>query len=221
MFETQRGYDVIASVFERWHWFLYWRRNETPFVQEWLSQQPAGVGLDVGAGTGPYRDLVARLRSVHVMLDLSREMLRVHSDGRRLRVQGDVRRSPFADRTFDWVLCTRVLSHVRDPVIAFDEILRVMKPGARCLVTDVHEDHPYQLMAVSKDGRLVEIETYRHSTAEIESAARRAGFLVLSTRGVRASELEWRPPIQGFERLHRNRGAVLYLCQVCRPPVVA
>lgn len=41
----------------------------------------------------------------------------------------DLRRSPFADETFDWVFCSHVLEHIRELDVCVNEILRILKPG--------------------------------------------------------------------------------------------
>lgn len=46
------------------------------------------------------------------------------------KVKMDVHQIPFADNTFDVVLCNHVLEHVRDDIQAMKEFYRVMKPGA-------------------------------------------------------------------------------------------
>lgn len=45
------------------------------------------------------------------------------------KVKMDIHRMPFADRTFEAVLCNHVLEHVTDDIQALKEIARVLKPG--------------------------------------------------------------------------------------------
>lgn len=47
---------------------------------------------------------------------------------------GDLRRLPFADQTFDVVLCSHVLEHVRDDSAAMREVARVLRPSGRAFV---------------------------------------------------------------------------------------
>jgi SAM-dependent methyltransferase len=49
------------------------------------------------------------------------------------------------DASFDLVLCTQVLEHVRDPAKALQEIARVLRPGGHAFVTThgVWPFHPY------------------------------------------------------------------------------
>ena len=45
------------------------------------------------------------------------------------KVKMDIHEIPFAENTFDAVLCNHVLEHVRDDIKAMSEIHRVLKPG--------------------------------------------------------------------------------------------
>jgi SAM-dependent methyltransferase len=45
------------------------------------------------------------------------------------KVKMDIHAIPFADHTFDVVLCNHVLEHVQDDIKAMGEICRVLKPG--------------------------------------------------------------------------------------------
>lgn len=45
------------------------------------------------------------------------------------KVKMDIHHIPFAEKTFDTVLCNHVLEHVEDDIKAMQEIARVLKPG--------------------------------------------------------------------------------------------
>jgi SAM-dependent methyltransferase len=44
-------------------------------------------------------------------------------------VRGDLTRAPFADASFDFVLCCHVLEHIRDEGGALRELRRMLRPG--------------------------------------------------------------------------------------------
>jgi SAM-dependent methyltransferase len=46
----------------------------------------------------------------------------------------DLQAMPFADGTFDWVICNHVLEHIPDDRRAMREIRRVLKPGGTALL---------------------------------------------------------------------------------------
>ena len=51
------------------------------------------------------------------------------------QVQGDGTRLPFPDETFDKVIASEVLEHVPDDLAAFDELMRILRPGGTIAVT--------------------------------------------------------------------------------------
>ena len=93
--------------------------------------------LDVGCGTG---EMAARLMELGYEvwgLDLSEAMIR-HARGRcrsdRFRV-GDIEHIPFADETFDAVVCLGVIEYLPTDEAALAEIWRVLKPGGSAVVS--------------------------------------------------------------------------------------
>lgn len=103
------------------------------------ANQLSGRLLDVGCGTKPYRELFAT--GDYVGLDIDSERTRelnvadVYYNGLTF---------PFADHTFDSVLCSQVLEHVFNPEALLSEIHRVLVPGGKLLLTapfvwDEHE----------------------------------------------------------------------------------
>jgi SAM-dependent methyltransferase len=58
-------------------------------------------------------------------------------DGSLLRsqVQGDGTRLPYPDETFDKIIASEVLEHVPDDQAAYDEFMRILKPGGTIAVT--------------------------------------------------------------------------------------
>jgi len=114
-----------------------------------------GRALDIGTGPGQIVfKLAQRLPRWHVTgIDRSPRMIaeafaerdrlaRSAADGgnARARVEfllADGCRAPFADATFDLVLCNSVLHHLEDPARLLREIGRVAKPNGAVLVRDL------------------------------------------------------------------------------------
>ncbi len=110
-----------------------------------------GELLDVGCGTKPY----AKLFDVKSYCGLE-------IDSQRTRVLGvadryyDGQKFPFADNSFDSVLCNQVLEHVFNPREFLNEIHRVLRPGGKLLLTvpfvwDEHEQ-PFDFARYSSYG---------------------------------------------------------------------
>ncbi|MDA8202718.1 MAG: methyltransferase domain-containing protein [Chloroflexi bacterium] len=89
--------------------------------------------IEVGAGYGRLADEYRGFREI-VLFDASA----VHVDAAReefrndpqVRVEhGDAYALPFADGTFDAVVCVRVVHHLEHPEAVFAEFARVLRPG--------------------------------------------------------------------------------------------
>ena len=107
----------------------------------------AGRVLDVGTGPGRIAIRIAKLnpRLSIDAIDLSKNMLALaEQNAREQRVgdrihfsRGDAKRIPFADETFDLVVCHNMLHQLSDPLSTVKEIVRVTKPQGAILIRDV------------------------------------------------------------------------------------
>jgi SAM-dependent methyltransferase len=106
--------------------------------------------LDLGCGFGRHAYEAARRGADVVALDAGRDevdgvaatfaamaLAGELEDGlaRVGTVQGDGLRLPFADATFDRVICSEVLEHLHDDRAAMRELARVLRPGGTMAVT--------------------------------------------------------------------------------------
>lgn len=85
--------------------------------------------LDLGCGDMPYAALFQERVSRYIGTDL-RPNPAIPPD-----VVSDSLRLPFKAQSFDTVLCTQVLEHVRDPFLTMGEISRVLRPGGHVILT--------------------------------------------------------------------------------------
>ena len=92
-----------------------------------------GKILDLGCGNQPYRRYLTGVGQ-YVGLDYppTRECL---ESSVKPEVHGDARTLPFADHSFDGVLCFQVLEHVDRPETVLKEMGRVLKPGGVGLIS--------------------------------------------------------------------------------------
>lgn len=98
--------------------------------------------LDLGCGPGWYSAQYGQGGAKVTGVDLTPKAVEVASAYARFRGlsnvtirQGDAQALPFADDTFDLVVSSGVLHHVPDPVQAFREVRRVLKPGGEAKIT--------------------------------------------------------------------------------------
>lgn len=104
--------------------------------------------LDVGCAWGYLLKKASRQASLALGIDLDEDSLRAARDGsggprRRDRpcielAVADGQRLPFADASFDRIICTETLEHVADPQQALRELSRVLRPGGRLAISVPH-----------------------------------------------------------------------------------
>ncbi|MFE9576363.1 class I SAM-dependent methyltransferase [Nocardia sp. NPDC006044] len=118
------------------------RRLDVELLAQMIRPLTFECALDVATGTAAAAAVVADVgvRAKVVGVDSSVQMLeqaraRDGVNGVRL-VVAMVEELPFADRTFDLVLCTRALHHVRRPDLVVAEMARVVRPGGHVIIAD-------------------------------------------------------------------------------------
>jgi len=128
---NRRFYDAVAERYEeldgrRSAKLAAWLRDR---LAELRRRAPGGRLLDLGAGRGLVARCAEGLFDVRVGLDVSARVLAAGRAAYDLAVVGDAGRLPFADASFDAVVCFAVLHHL----YAFDglaaEMARVLAPG--------------------------------------------------------------------------------------------
>lgn len=83
-----------------------------------------GTVLDLGAGLRPFASLIP-----------GRVIALDHRPRPELDLIGDAHALPFGDNTLDAIVCTEVFEHLIDPPLAACELIRVLKPGGRLVLT--------------------------------------------------------------------------------------
>lgn len=148
--------------------------------------------LDVGCGTGR---LVAALRREHppariVGCDFSRGMLgraAARSPGGAW-VQAEAARLPFADESFDALVCTEAFHWFPDPDAALAEFRRVLRPGGVVLVALVTVPFGVVGDLVRVGSELVGAPFHWPTAEALARRFERAGLVVVEQRRI------WRLP---------------------------
>lgn len=198
--------DTFASrygVYSADHYkdcFVYSRHRLQPWLDRDLAQPSPGCRLlDVGCGTGHHL-ADYRQRGFEVAgVDGSAEML---EHARQLNPEtelhlADVDALPFADRTFDRVLCVEVLRYLPDASRCIQEMARVLKPGGICLFTAMPllNLNGYwlvnRLAGLVRLGSLVRLRQFFTTSWQIRRQCLKAGFLSPAVHGVYTGPINW------------------------------
>jgi SAM-dependent methyltransferase len=91
-----------------------------------------GKVLDVGAGQAPWRELLAQADYVGLDVESAGEFGMQRTPG---IVYYDGGKMPFADGSFDHVMCSEVLEHVPRAEAFVAELARVLRPGGTVVLT--------------------------------------------------------------------------------------
>ena len=146
--------------------FYFARQGLLAGLKEFFPQLRGEV-LDVGCGSKPYRAMIPATRYVGLEYDTPRARASFAADA-----YYDGRTFPFADGSFDAVLCSQVFEHVFTPEEFLREIHRVLRPGGVLVLTvpfvwDEHEQ-PHDFA--------------RYSSFGLKALLERAGFVVEAQR---------------------------------------
>ena len=145
---TPTHFDAIAGEYDESlpaHVVEHYLAKRTAYV---LRHCPRGSGLDVGCGTGALAVRLAAAGYAMTGVDPSAGMLAVLR-ARAPEVHAQVASGtalPFADGTFDLVLCVAVMHHIAERAAVratLAEMVRVVRPGGSVLVWDHNPRNPY------------------------------------------------------------------------------
>jgi ubiquinone/menaquinone biosynthesis C-methylase UbiE len=180
----------VETAYEGWAPFYDEVENPTrdldaAVVRRMLADAPGDAALELGCGTGKNTGFLAERFGAVVAVDVSAAMLeRAGAKLRRANVQlvrHDIRKPwPCADGRFDLVACNLVLEHIDDLRPVYREAARVLRPGGRFFLCEIH---PYRQLQgaqarLSRPGcaETVPIRAYPHSTADYLNAGIAAGL---------------------------------------------
>jgi Methylase involved in ubiquinone/menaquinone biosynthesis len=102
------------------------------------------LAADIGAGTGFITEGLLRKGLKVIAVDQSDEM--IHQMKQKFKDfeevdyrQGEAENLPIEDNKVDYVMANMYLHHVNEPLLAINEMVRILKPGGKLVITDLDE----------------------------------------------------------------------------------
>ncbi|MDO8555707.1 MAG: class I SAM-dependent methyltransferase [Nanoarchaeota archaeon] len=164
-------YQAMYEVEDTHAWFRAKREMLLLLLKKF--SRPGAKILDVGCGTGVIASALAKNNAV-VGLDISAQALAFarKRDASISWIKGDAQAVKFKPNSFDVVLASDVVEHVKDDVKALENMHRVLKPGGKVIITV-----PALEMLWGRDDDLVHHQR-RYTRSSLKRVLRRAGFKV-------------------------------------------
>jgi ubiquinone/menaquinone biosynthesis C-methylase UbiE len=119
--------------------------------------QPGMLAADIGAGSGFVTEGLLRKGLRVIAVDQSEAMLNEmrgklsHVDTIEYRV-GRAESLPIDSETVDYVFANMYLHHVDSPPQTISEMIRILKPGGRLVITDL-DQHPFEFLRTEQHDR--------------------------------------------------------------------
>lgn len=181
--------DTEMKTFE-WLAQMNYKRWFFPLVYDFLEKTKleSGEVLDVACGPGFLsKELLRYAPAMHVTaLDNSKESLalaRKNLEGANAEiVKGSVYQLPFADGSFDGLMCKDSLHHFDDPSQALKEMFRVLKKGGYLYINDMRRDMPYDVFAQYKPAFEEGPSHPMYNIAQLQYYSTRAAYTVDEVR---------------------------------------
>lgn len=134
--------------------------------------------LELGCGTGENTSLLARIGDRVHALDFSEGMIaqaqmKLHAENVTFTVADLARPWPFAEQSFDLIVCNLVLEHVQTLSFIFAEAFRVLVEHGRFFACELHPFRQYQgkKAVFHRDEERIEIAAFVHHISDFLNAA--------------------------------------------------
>jgi ubiquinone/menaquinone biosynthesis C-methylase UbiE len=152
--KRQKGYKGLPMEGIVARWYTRIRRSGSQ-IEEWRKQAAQLTGglpdgadvLEVAPGPGYFAIEMARLGRFHVTgLDISHTFVGIARENARQAgvnvdfQQGDASSMPFADGSFDLIVCQAAFKNFSRPGKAIDEMHRVLRDGGTAVIQDMWKD---------------------------------------------------------------------------------
>ena len=198
---VQQAYDEWAEIYDS---------NENPtrdLNYKAIRRESFGLAgkrvLELGCGTGLNTEYLAKHASHVIGVDFSEQMLtkarqRIKAKNVSFLPADITKPWSFKDGSFDFIVASLVLEHIKDVRPIFDEVFRVLRPGGQCYLSELH---PYKQLRQSQakfvsqeTGTEVLVDAFTHMISEYVNEGLYAGLTLLRLK-------EWQKEGEDIPRL--------------------
>lgn len=153
---NKRYFNKLAQDWDRIRSSLFSERlREKAYALAKIQEGKAAA--DIGAGTGFITEGLIRRGIKVIAIDQSEKMLtemrRKFSGIEDIEYQkGEVESLSLSDATVDYVFANMCLHHVESPLRAIKEMVRILKPEGKLIITDL-DRHNFEFLRVEQHNR--------------------------------------------------------------------
>jgi 2-polyprenyl-3-methyl-5-hydroxy-6-metoxy-1,4-benzoquinol methylase len=123
-----------------------WIKNSLMYVKK---NKKIKTALEIGPGSGIYLPLLRKIASTVTASDIEKvylENIQLDNSKKNLcLVEDNIEETKFTKNSYDLVLCTEVLEHLKNPEAAIVNISQILKPGGILVLTTPQK---YSLMEI-------------------------------------------------------------------------
>ncbi|MDA1060184.1 MAG: class I SAM-dependent methyltransferase [bacterium] len=165
VYNSAEGYDMYAKQYEKDYKLLRCFEKDRLFA--FVGDLKGKKVLDLGCGTGR---LIGELKVFGADVkacDVSGEMVKIAQEKYPALdiVKADALNLPYEDGTFDFVLATFLLVHIRDLSKLFGEVYRVLGSDGKFVLTNINQKKAPKLKL--KNGEEIVINSFYHSPEKV------------------------------------------------------
>jgi SAM-dependent methyltransferase len=159
-------------------------RGEQPVVRAMIDAAPVGLALDAACGTGRHSAYLRERGHRVIGVDATPEMLekaRSQLPDVEFR-RGELDALPLETASVDLAICALALTHSPEPGPPIAELSRVLRPGGRLVLSDLH---PAMTLLggtgffIGADGAAGNVQSFHHPHSRYFAAFRDAGLEVV------------------------------------------
>ena len=173
---SKEGYNLYSSTYEKNTAYL--NSFEKNIVLEFMGNLTGKKALDLGCGTGRLvKDLINSGAEV-VGIDISDEMIKIMKNKfpKVKSLVADSENLLFDDSSFDFVIASFFIVHLKNLTKTFDEIYRVLKDGGKFVLTNINQRKAPKLDLGS--GKKIVIQSYYHRPEDVIKALENSFFKI-------------------------------------------